>query len=291
MSTETLYQLLPEIIVLLFATATFVVGAFLPGREGWSWLAAGGCCWPRIALYQQEHNRLPPCLRQLPPTRRRIAGCRCPGDLTRPVSQPGLMAIDEFSSVIRWSVLALGLGVGCDRLAHGDGQPGDRIPRFGAVDHRRLDDRRRGERSGLGLRRAGTGFDSDLHHSLPGTGRQLGPGSDDQILLPQHLVVGAVALWLQLPVRGGRLDRTDGRGSGAAGSGCRRSATGHLCQDRHGADLCRLGIPHHARSVPFLRPGRLPGDFAFERRLVGRGAQNRRLDRTGPHRRGRSGGS
>ncbi len=55
MSTETLYQLLPEIILLLFATGTFVVGAFLPGREGWSWLAAGGLLLAGIALYQQEH--------------------------------------------------------------------------------------------------------------------------------------------------------------------------------------------------------------------------------------------
>ena len=39
-------------------------------------------------------------------------------------------------------------------------------------------------------------------------------------------------------------------------------------QDRHGADLCRFGLPHHARAVPFLRPGRLPGNVAFERRLL-----------------------
>ena len=39
-----------------------------------------------------------------------------------------------------------------------------------------------------------------------GRGGTLGPGSDDQVLLPQHPVVGPAAVWLQLPVRRGRLD-------------------------------------------------------------------------------------
>ena len=56
-------------------------------------------------------------------------------------------------------------------------------------------------------------------------------------------------------------------------------------------DLCRLGIPHHARSVPLLRPRRLPGNVASERRPVGRGAEDRRLDRSGANRRGRPGRS
>ena len=101
MSTETLYQLLPEIILLLFATATFVVGAFLPGREGWSWLAAGGLLLAGIALYQQEHN--PDAASPTAAVPADAAG----GAAGQPAmsSPPGSMALDEFSSVIRWSVL------------------------------------------------------------------------------------------------------------------------------------------------------------------------------------------
>ncbi|HTU24298.1 MAG TPA: NADH-quinone oxidoreductase subunit N [Pirellulales bacterium] len=114
MSTETLYQLLPEIILLAFATATFVVGAFLPGREGWSWLVAGGLLLAGIALYQQEHNpallaarsaavTAPATEPEVGPAPAAAAGAE--------VAEPGSLAIDDFSSVVRWSVLALGVAV------------------------------------------------------------------------------------------------------------------------------------------------------------------------------------
>ena len=112
MSTETLYQLLPEIILLLFATGTFVVGAFLPGREGWSWLAAGGLLLAGIALYQQEYNpeaAASPAVAANTATPDAASGTTAAQPATS--SPAGSMAIDEFSSVIRWSVLALGLAL------------------------------------------------------------------------------------------------------------------------------------------------------------------------------------
>ena len=114
MSIETLYQLLPEIIVLLFATATFVVGAFLPGREGWSWLVAGGLLLAAIALYQQEHNpnaARPALLANTTAAETAPAAEATATIQPAPPPPPGLMAIDDFSSVIRWSVLALGLAL------------------------------------------------------------------------------------------------------------------------------------------------------------------------------------
>jgi NADH-quinone oxidoreductase subunit N len=109
-SIETLYQLLPEIILLLFATATFVVGAFLPGREGWSWLVAGGLLLAAIALYQQEHN--PAATASLPAVETSAAGTAGGATAAQPVTlPPGMMAVDDFSSAIRWSVLALGLAL------------------------------------------------------------------------------------------------------------------------------------------------------------------------------------
>jgi NADH-quinone oxidoreductase subunit N len=110
-STETLYQLLPEIILLLFATGIFVVGAFLPGREGWSWLAAGGLLLAGVALYQQEHN--PEAAQSAIATFSNVAADGSGGTTSTgsAAAFSGSLAIDEFSSVIRWSVLALGLAV------------------------------------------------------------------------------------------------------------------------------------------------------------------------------------
>ncbi len=42
LTRETVYLLLPEIILILVATAIYVGGAFSSAREGWAWLAAAG---------------------------------------------------------------------------------------------------------------------------------------------------------------------------------------------------------------------------------------------------------
>ena len=111
MSIETLYQLLPEIVLLLFATGIFVVGAFLPGRQVWFWLAAGGLFLAAITLYEQEHN--PVAVVPLATANAATAGTASGTPAAQPATPPppGLMAIDDFSSAIRWSVLALGLAL------------------------------------------------------------------------------------------------------------------------------------------------------------------------------------
>ena len=58
MSSETVYLLLPEIILVLVATRFTWAARFCRLRAGWSWLAAGGDragrAWP---CYQQQGDR------------------------------------------------------------------------------------------------------------------------------------------------------------------------------------------------------------------------------------------
>ncbi len=58
MSMQTVQLLLPEIIVILLATAIYVGGAFTTAREGWGWLAASGLFLAALALLEQQHTVL-----------------------------------------------------------------------------------------------------------------------------------------------------------------------------------------------------------------------------------------
>jgi NADH-quinone oxidoreductase subunit N len=89
-STETVYLLLPEIVLLLAATAIYVAGAFLPSRGGWSWLAAAAIVVAGVALVRQEP------VRALPAPEGTVA-----------VSDT--LTVDAFSYAVRWSVLGVGL--------------------------------------------------------------------------------------------------------------------------------------------------------------------------------------
>ena len=53
MSSETVYLLMPEMILVVLATLIYLGGAFLPFRSGWSWLAAAAIILAGVALYQQ----------------------------------------------------------------------------------------------------------------------------------------------------------------------------------------------------------------------------------------------
>ncbi len=55
-SSGTLYLLLPEVILVLFATAIYVGGAFTAAREGWAWMAAAGLLLAGLALHQQQDS-------------------------------------------------------------------------------------------------------------------------------------------------------------------------------------------------------------------------------------------
>lgn len=52
-TAETIYLLLPELVLVLFATLIYVAGAFAPGRTGWNWLATAGLFVAGAVLFQQ----------------------------------------------------------------------------------------------------------------------------------------------------------------------------------------------------------------------------------------------
>ncbi len=90
MSTEATYLLLPEIILVLFATLIYLGGAFLPLRRGWSWVASSGVVLAAVALYQQGTSAV-----------------------GRSALESGLLsgplAVDLFSATLCWSILGTGL--------------------------------------------------------------------------------------------------------------------------------------------------------------------------------------
>src|SRR2546422_6914254 len=53
MSTNTVYFLLPEIVLVLIATAIYLGGAFSKARDGWTWLAMAGLLLSGVALSGQ----------------------------------------------------------------------------------------------------------------------------------------------------------------------------------------------------------------------------------------------
>ena len=93
MSSETVYLLIPEIILVFAATAIYLGGTFMRSREGWSWLAAAALLVAGLALYQQHSSPI------LEPAANSTARVVFSGPLT----------LDAFSQAVRWTVLAVGL--------------------------------------------------------------------------------------------------------------------------------------------------------------------------------------
>jgi NADH-quinone oxidoreductase subunit N len=52
-SIETIYRLLPEAILILIASLIYIVGAFLPARRAWAWVAIGALVISAAALLGQ----------------------------------------------------------------------------------------------------------------------------------------------------------------------------------------------------------------------------------------------
>ena len=90
MSNETAYLLLPEIILVLFATLIYVGGAFLPLRRGWGGVASAAIVLAAVALYEQGTS---------------TTGQRA---LTEGLLS-GPLAVDLFAATLRWSILGTGL--------------------------------------------------------------------------------------------------------------------------------------------------------------------------------------
>jgi NADH-quinone oxidoreductase subunit N len=89
-SNETVYLLLPEIILVLLATLIYLGGAFFPSRPGWSWLAAASILLAGVALYQQQAVGEP-------------QAADTGASLAAPID------VDEFSTTLRFGVLGVGL--------------------------------------------------------------------------------------------------------------------------------------------------------------------------------------
>jgi NADH-quinone oxidoreductase subunit N len=89
-SNETVYLLMPEMILVLMATLIYLGGAFLPSRAGWSWLAAASVLLSGVALFQQGGADF-------------VQSALDRGSLSGPLS------IDLFSTTLRWAVLGVGL--------------------------------------------------------------------------------------------------------------------------------------------------------------------------------------
>lgn len=99
MSIETVYFLLPELILVLGATLIYLGGAFLPARPGWSWLAAATVVLSAVAVYSesglvaqmQQHARAPEANSSV------LASSNLP------------ITIDAFSTALRWGALGVAL--------------------------------------------------------------------------------------------------------------------------------------------------------------------------------------
>jgi len=94
-STETVYCLLPEMILAAVATFIFIAGAVMGGRGIWSFVAAGGLLVAMFALYRQ------------------YTGLHWPqADAAEPllsIRVGGPLAIDLLGQYVRWLVLIVGL--------------------------------------------------------------------------------------------------------------------------------------------------------------------------------------
>jgi NADH-quinone oxidoreductase subunit N len=80
-STQTIYHLIPEIVLTVIATLIYVAGAFVRDRKIWSWLAGGGMIVAAIALASSTAGDGP----------------------TGPITS------DALALYLRWLILAVGL--------------------------------------------------------------------------------------------------------------------------------------------------------------------------------------
>ena len=117
-----------------------------------------------------------------------------------------------------------------------------------------------GQRPGHAVPGPGADQHSDLCAALPAAVGQGVAGSGDEVLPAQHLFLGPAAVRLQLPVWPERHDQHPGHRRvarpGPAEPGHAGRAAGGPGAGRGGP-----GLPHHGGAVPFLCPGRVPGNI------------------------------
>ena len=189
-TNETVYLLLPEIILVLAGTLIYLGGAFLPARVGLELASAVADRGGRARRLCQQGT-----------TETRAAG-RWP---TAAMSGP--ITIDWFSAALRYGVLGVGLMfvlTGSHWSPIGEGDSSEFLGSLLMIAGR-ADAGGPGQRPGAGVRRAGADLDSDLRDAVPGP-RHEPARVGHQVLLPQPAVERPDAVRLQLSVRRGRFD-------------------------------------------------------------------------------------
>lgn len=94
MSSETIYRLLPEAILIIVASLIYVVGVFVTARRVWAWVAIGALALAAVALLQQELGG---------------EAVSTAGVSTTTLASDLAGRIDSLGQYIRWLVLAVGL--------------------------------------------------------------------------------------------------------------------------------------------------------------------------------------
>jgi NADH-quinone oxidoreductase subunit N len=100
---------LPEIILILVATAIYVGGAFAASRDAWTWLAAAGLLLAALALHQQQdvlESYAAPVASQ--PDAQSAPGAEAHAPTVEALAS-GPILVDLFTQTIRWFVIGVGL--------------------------------------------------------------------------------------------------------------------------------------------------------------------------------------
>ncbi len=116
MSTETIYCLLPEMMLIIAATLIYIGGVFVPGRQVWSGIAIGAVLVSGWTLYGQYTRMFwpdqHPVADAVAAAEHGSAGEVSPEYPPEPilsVAVPGPLKVDLFSQYVRWLVLVVGL--------------------------------------------------------------------------------------------------------------------------------------------------------------------------------------
>ncbi|HVU87065.1 MAG TPA: NADH-quinone oxidoreductase subunit N [Pirellulales bacterium] len=117
MSTETVFCLMPEMVLVAAATLIFLAGVFIPGRAVWSAIAAGAVVLAGWMLYGQYTNLFwagghPVRDAAAAEMERAETGAPAPEYPAEPilsVALAGPLKVDLFSQYVRWLVLVVAL--------------------------------------------------------------------------------------------------------------------------------------------------------------------------------------
>ena len=93
-STEIVYDLIPEFTLILVATLIYVAGAFFPQRKGWAWIALGALALAGATLFAQGISG--------------AAGEASAAAIQSPLRLDAAGHIDVLGQYIRWLALVVG---------------------------------------------------------------------------------------------------------------------------------------------------------------------------------------